>query len=428
MAGGAVTQVFVPRIFETPDARGVVIGQVKSEGDWVEAEEVFLEVRSRGVNGKILAPSAGKLVRLHVGDGDVVTAGSLVAELQAGEPGRKNLAPDREPARTVSPATAARAQIVATVAASAIALVWPMLALLVLAFAAGAKAIEKLAKGPIGRFGAAVSMFMGGVVRLFWFALLAVTAAGIVGGAAWGVTHGVAGLPAGARLAAFEWGPRLLAFAVAYRLVRPWLAAGPRAEQLRALADDLSAPAAAAGLAAVVAWLSVCALVLPRTTWFPAGSFESVAEGVLPDDAARSVRRLHADWVAAEARAVHRCLRDKAHGRWGRTKVSSPPGEPLVVSMYALGDTQASSVATLVLALQNQLEPHRVTLAIHPRERSLLLFDTLARVRPQTDIAQVLPTTADDVPGLTPGARQEAIDSVDESDVNVALKCSAAAW
>ena len=423
MAGGDLTQVFVPRIFETPDARGVVVGRPMQEGEYVDAREPILRVQSRGVDGAILAPAGGEIVRLHVAEGDAVFAGSLVAELRLGAPKPESESPRSVESRQLAPQGAARARAAVAAALAATGLAWPVFTLALLAVAAGALAAMKLAAQPSGRAGSALSLFAAGVVRLVWFALLAALAAGLLGGMAWLLTDGIAGVPAAARIAAFELGPRVLAFALVFRLVRAWLESSPQAEQLRALAAGLSLAAAGLGAAVILLWLSVCAFVLPHGTWSPAGSFQA-ATAVLGDDATRSVRDAQVDWVRYEVSSVQDCLVEKRRGGWNYPDVEHREDSgSIVVSVYAADRASPGpqSVAALVLALQNQLEPHRVVVAIHPRDGELVYFRTRASVRPRTSVADVL---GNDVTG----AAAEAISAAQDRDVRFALECSAVAF
>jgi hypothetical protein len=417
MAGEQLTQVYVPRIFESPDAIGVVVGRLKREGEWLDSDEALLRVRSREVDGEILAPFAGKLVRLHVVDGDAVSAGSLVAEIRRG-----TRRPQRAPRTRLPAATVAQAEIVAAAAVSAIALVWPVFALLLLGVPAGLGAGVRLARRSSGRAGEALSMLFVGTVRLARFGVLAAAVVATLGGLTWLLSQGTHGLVAAVRLAAFEHGPRLLAFAIAFRQVRGWLAGSPKAERLRTLVGGAPIAAAVVGMASALVWLGACAIVLPRAIWWPAASFHA-ATGVLSQHATDWVRRRHATWVQTEAVAVRRCLAERRRGNWDLSAVAVRQDGSIVVSMRpARGDTPGDrSLATLELALQNQLEPHRVTVVIHRSTHRFVRFQTLARARPVTDVGDVLRSTA----GAPPLA---AIEAVKSSDVDVALQCSAVAF
>jgi len=312
-----------------------------------------------------------------------------------------------------------RAQIAFAVIVSAVALLSPVLVLVVVLVAAAFGAAAKLRARSVGRPAAALTMLVGGVIRLAWYVILAATAAAVLGGLAWLLSVGVAGLPAAARLAAFENGPRVLAFALAFRATRRWVAESSRAEPLRRLAHGLPVAAAIAGLGFAVVWFVACAVLLPRRTWWPAASF-GAATSVLSVQATDWVRELQSAWVEYETRAVQTCLEEHSRGDWRDPVVSTRSDGSIVVSASPAGGGSIGtrSWATLALALQNQLEPHRVTLAIHPRSGALVHLDTLARARPQRDIANVLPAGAE---------RSAAARAVGSTDIEVALRCSAAA-
>src|SRR4051812_29345383 len=81
MAVDTTVQVTLPHMGESV-AEGTVLEWRKQEGDRVEADETLVEISTDKVDAEIPAPVTGTLVRTHAGEGDTVTAGSVIAEIQ----------------------------------------------------------------------------------------------------------------------------------------------------------------------------------------------------------------------------------------------------------------------------------------------------------------------------------------------------------
>src|SRR4051794_1724272 len=81
MAVDTTVQVTLPQMGESV-AEGTVLEWHKQEGDRVEADETLVEISTDKVDAEIPAPVAGVLVKTLAAEGDTVTAGSVIAEIQ----------------------------------------------------------------------------------------------------------------------------------------------------------------------------------------------------------------------------------------------------------------------------------------------------------------------------------------------------------
>lgn len=99
------TQVKMPQLGETV-VEGTITRWLKREGDAVGVDEPLVEVSTDKVDSEIPSPVAGTVSRIHAGEGETVTVGSVIAEISAaGE-----AAPARAPApgKPVPPVAPAR--------------------------------------------------------------------------------------------------------------------------------------------------------------------------------------------------------------------------------------------------------------------------------------------------------------------------------
>src|SRR4051812_37671835 len=81
MAVDTTVQVTLPQMGESV-TEGTVLEWHKQEGDRVEADETLVEISTDKVDAEIPAPVAGVLVKTFAGEGDTVTAGAVIAEIQ----------------------------------------------------------------------------------------------------------------------------------------------------------------------------------------------------------------------------------------------------------------------------------------------------------------------------------------------------------
>src|SRR6266480_815735 len=106
------TQVKMPQLGETV-VEGTITRWLKREGESVGMDEPLVEVSTDKVDSEIPSPVSGTVSRIHAGEGETVTVGSVIAEIAgAGEaaPPAPQPAPPaaRPPAARQSVAPAAR--------------------------------------------------------------------------------------------------------------------------------------------------------------------------------------------------------------------------------------------------------------------------------------------------------------------------------
>src|SRR2546430_15365791 len=102
------TQVKMPQLGETV-VEGTITRWLKREGESVGMDEPLVEVSTDKVDSEIPSPVSGTVSRIHAGEGETVTVGSVIAEIAgAGEeapPAAPSSTPERE--RTSVPAPVA---------------------------------------------------------------------------------------------------------------------------------------------------------------------------------------------------------------------------------------------------------------------------------------------------------------------------------
>ena len=101
------TQVKMPQLGETV-VEGTITKWLKHEGESVSMDEPLVEVSTDKVDSEIPSPVAGTVARIHAGEGETVTVGSVIAEIAvAGEaPAPAPQAPAPKPAPAPEPASA----------------------------------------------------------------------------------------------------------------------------------------------------------------------------------------------------------------------------------------------------------------------------------------------------------------------------------
>ena len=71
-------------------AEGTITSWRKRPGDWVERDEVIVEISTDKVETEVPSPAAGRVAELLVQEGDTVDVGTLLATIDAGaKPGRR---------------------------------------------------------------------------------------------------------------------------------------------------------------------------------------------------------------------------------------------------------------------------------------------------------------------------------------------------
>lgn len=76
------TQVKMPQLGETV-VEGTITRWLKQEGDTIEPDEPLLEISTDKVDSEIPSPAGGKVVKIHVREGETVQVGALLAEISA---------------------------------------------------------------------------------------------------------------------------------------------------------------------------------------------------------------------------------------------------------------------------------------------------------------------------------------------------------
>ena len=111
--GGETVQITMPQMGESV-SEGTVLTWHKQEGDAVEKDETVVEISTDKVDAEVPAPASGKLIKIAVGEDEVVTVGALLGEIEVGAgadgagPDGDGSAPDRS-AQPAAPAPAAPA-------------------------------------------------------------------------------------------------------------------------------------------------------------------------------------------------------------------------------------------------------------------------------------------------------------------------------
>src|SRR5713226_10515961 len=103
------TQVKMPQLGETV-VEGTITRWLKREGDAVGMDEPLVEVSTDKVDSEIPSPVSGTVSRIHAGEGETVTVGSVIAEIAgAGEEAPPAAAPTSMPETETTPVPAPRA-------------------------------------------------------------------------------------------------------------------------------------------------------------------------------------------------------------------------------------------------------------------------------------------------------------------------------
>src|SRR5215210_3991782 len=112
MAVDTTVQVTLPQMGESV-TEGTVLEWHKQEGDRVEADETLVEISTDKVDAEVPAPASGTVVRVCVAEGDTVSVGTVLAEIDTGgghsppeaDGGSAALANGGGPAATAEPAS-----------------------------------------------------------------------------------------------------------------------------------------------------------------------------------------------------------------------------------------------------------------------------------------------------------------------------------
>src|SRR6266852_4840507 len=104
----------MPQLGETV-VEGTITRWLKREGDAVGMDEPLVEVSTDKVDSEIPSPVSGTVARIHAGEGETVTVGSVIAEIT----GAGEAAPPATPPPAPTPAQPAAAAASQTVAPAA---------------------------------------------------------------------------------------------------------------------------------------------------------------------------------------------------------------------------------------------------------------------------------------------------------------------
>src|SRR5258708_30142912 len=103
------TQVKMPQLGETV-VEGTITRWLKREGESVGMDEPLVEVSTDKVDSEIPSPVSGTVSRIHAGEGETVTVGSVIAEIagagEAAPPAAAPSTPDKEKAPAPEPSEA----------------------------------------------------------------------------------------------------------------------------------------------------------------------------------------------------------------------------------------------------------------------------------------------------------------------------------
>src|SRR5438270_7397958 len=109
----AVSQIKMPQLGESV-TEGTVDKWLKHEGDFVKRDEPLVEVVTDKVNAEIPSPFEGKLVKISVAAGEVVSVGAVIGQIEV-----EGAAPAQSAGRGAAGRGAAEAPTTATAPATA---------------------------------------------------------------------------------------------------------------------------------------------------------------------------------------------------------------------------------------------------------------------------------------------------------------------
>src|SRR2546430_15763400 len=99
------TQVKMPQLGETV-VEGTITRWLKREGESVGMDEPLVEVSTDKVDSEIPSPVSGTVSRIHAGEGETVTVGSVIAEIAGAGEEAPSAAPPSMPETQKTPVPA----------------------------------------------------------------------------------------------------------------------------------------------------------------------------------------------------------------------------------------------------------------------------------------------------------------------------------
>lgn len=436
--------VFVPNAGAGGSHECTVVERAVEPGGEVTTGEVLARLRSGHVDLGVQAPLSGTVVTLHARDGARMRVGDLLAEIAPGSAGHAASRPT-DPRSSSSAKLVAHAPLGAAIAISAAALAWPV-AMLLASVLAGILVAALRDAQPRGRMSSSADVVVAplvmlrgvgrvcagkltspaailrGVARTACWLALAVLVPAVLGAVAWLVTESADGLLAAARLAAYGYALPIFAVLASFWILRHALESDVLAPPLRGMAGRLPDVALSAAVVAGVAWIVACVALFPDSDWAPASSMQSVVQA-LPAGLRDGVNDVRASIAAAQARGVVRCVTRNGRAGWRQPRAFVASDGTLLVGVRPSRRSPPGrrSFAVLVLALQNELSPSRVNVAVVPSPAAdAVSFETLETNKPVADVGRIFEQGAGGAAAGMPAQPRGA-------DLEVALKCSAAA-
>src|SRR5437867_5555859 len=97
------TTVTMPQLGETV-VEGTITKWLKSEGEEIERDEPLFEISTDKVDTEVPSPVAGTLSKILVPEGETVSVGTNLAEIDDGSAGRQTAEVSAEAAESATPA------------------------------------------------------------------------------------------------------------------------------------------------------------------------------------------------------------------------------------------------------------------------------------------------------------------------------------
>src|SRR5687768_15820814 len=103
MAVTQTVEVTMPAMGESV-TDGTILEWAKQVGDTVQQDETIVEISTDKVDAEVPSPASGTVVKIHAEEGDTVTVGQVLCEIEVG--GSNGSEPADAPAEPAEPAEA----------------------------------------------------------------------------------------------------------------------------------------------------------------------------------------------------------------------------------------------------------------------------------------------------------------------------------